>query len=80
MLSGIFGLREPFAEVTNQDFSGESLQLLRYNPGQLIPVRCDSLHWAIMRRELLTLVGDNAFDRIAFSGVYLPEDFSFLCE
>jgi hypothetical protein len=74
----------PLAMVTN----GEKLRVvnfLRHEPGTLIDVDVCGLHWNLVRRELLTQLGDEPFNRLPATellpksppGVLLREDESF---
>jgi hypothetical protein len=101
MVSGLFCRREAYAPpvIYYQRTPGsaycERLPLLSYNPGELIPLTIAGGHWLVIRRDLLTKVGPEPFNRLPWKDAnfndsrlddktqdligQMPEDLSF-CE
>jgi GT2 family glycosyltransferase len=78
MISGLVGLRKPLSDDINCAVDKVGIPILAYRPGQLIGLEFASLHWAVMRRELLSRVGNEPFNLIPKPiGEPWPEDFSF---
>lgn len=90
MVTGMFCTRNEYRRPTAVPLNGPLREVLTlcHEPGELIPLRLGSLHWALMRHSLLDLVGDEPFNQTEFpsmssearellSSPLMPEDYSF---
>jgi hypothetical protein len=85
MLAGAFSQRAPYFPPSAATTAHQEVVYLRYEPGYLIPLAVAGGVWWLMRRELLSIVGDEPFNRLpltlldkqASPDVLMPEDHSF---